>query len=154
MAATQLLVLLLLFSSCFPCLPTAALSYYPDAPDPWWGTWMYHFWSLRRIMRRYPEAAGFLWTNDDVVVNYWRLVGANKTKLWLPDNPDKYEYQVFELDPSKEVSDRMHGNWASRVQYRKQVKITIGLLQNRCDNRPPIELLKAKVLIMFLTAGW
>lgn len=103
-------------------------------------------------MRRYPEAAGFLWTNDDVVVNYWRLVGANKTKLWLPNNPDKYEYQIFDLDPSKEVSDKTWGNWASRVQYRKQVKITLGLLEKRY-NEPFVDPVKATGL-SYMVLTW
>ena len=35
---------------------------------------------LPDILRRYPQAEGLLWSNDDVVINYWNLAGANKVR--------------------------------------------------------------------------
>lgn len=33
---------------------------------------------LLSILPRYPTAAGFLWTNDDLILNYWNLEHCNK----------------------------------------------------------------------------
>lgn len=33
-------------------------------------------------MKEHPDAEGYLWTNDDVALNYWKLRGANKSKIW------------------------------------------------------------------------
>lgn len=33
---------------------------------------------LLSILPRYPTAAGFLWTNDDLILNYWNLEHRNK----------------------------------------------------------------------------
>ncbi|KAG6557230.1 hypothetical protein Mapa_001157 [Marchantia paleacea] len=38
--------------------------------------------SFAGIFDRYPNADGFLMIKDDVVLNYWNLLNANKKKLW------------------------------------------------------------------------
>lgn len=37
---------------------------------------------LPEIFARYSNAEGFLFMKDDVILNYWNLLEANKTKLW------------------------------------------------------------------------
>eukprot|EP00250_Pteridium_aquilinum_P024577 c29272_g1_i1 orf=315-2657(+) len=37
---------------------------------------------LGEIFERYPDAEGFLFMRDNVILNYWNLLQANKTKLW------------------------------------------------------------------------
>lgn len=57
--------------------------------SPYWRQeWCYAYFYLPNVVARYPSAEGFLWTNDDVVLNYWHLLRANKSKLWIPDTPD------------------------------------------------------------------
>jgi len=60
--------------------------------------WKYQFWCLAKIMARYPDADGFLWTNDDVMLSYWKFIEANKTKLWMPNNPQSKETRRFKYD--------------------------------------------------------
>ena len=57
-----------------PQLRTAYAGLYGAVP--WWHLYV----GLPDILRRYPQAEGLLWSNDDVVINYWNLAGANKVR--------------------------------------------------------------------------
>ncbi|KAH7284640.1 hypothetical protein KP509_34G063900 [Ceratopteris richardii] len=37
---------------------------------------------LAQIYQRYPKAEGFLYMKDNILLNYWNLLQANKTRLW------------------------------------------------------------------------
>ncbi|GMI64759.1 STELLO1 [Hibiscus trionum] len=62
---------------------------------------------LPKIFDRFSSADGFLFVEDDTVLNYWNLLQADKTKLWITDkvtmswstattkeNPDWYSKQA------------------------------------------------------------
>ena len=34
------------------------------------------------IFEKFPNAEGFLFLKDDVILNYWALLAADKNKLW------------------------------------------------------------------------
>lgn len=109
--------------SLFPFFPpsSGALERYPEAPGFWKGTtWGYHYAALPRILRRFPEAEGVLWTNDDVVINYWNFLGANKSKLWLPNNKNKLEYSFYNLFANGTAHART--DWPAGSVYRKQAQ--------------------------------
>ena len=75
-----------------PITPQVPYSW-PDPPfrvDP--GFFSYS--ALPAIMERYPHADGFLWTNDDLLLNYWMLAGANKVGCQNSSHPET-------LKPSK-----------------------------------------------------
>lgn len=38
---------------------------------------------LPRVIRDFPNAEGVLWVSDGMALNYWQLLSANKSKLWL-----------------------------------------------------------------------
>lgn len=40
---------------------------------------------LPKIFERYSGAEGFLFLQDDTILNYWNLLQADKTKLWITD---------------------------------------------------------------------
>nr|XP_043611134.1 probable glycosyltransferase STELLO2 [Erigeron canadensis] len=40
---------------------------------------------LPRLFDRFKNAEGFLFLQDDTILNYWNLVQADKTKLWITD---------------------------------------------------------------------
>lgn len=40
---------------------------------------------LPKIFDRFSSADGFLFLEDDTVLNYWNLLQADKTKLWIAD---------------------------------------------------------------------
>lgn len=44
-----------------------------------------HFRWLPKIFDRYSSADGFLFVEDDTILNYWNLLQADKTKLWTTD---------------------------------------------------------------------
>ncbi|XP_011048051.1 PREDICTED: uncharacterized protein LOC105142228 [Populus euphratica] len=44
---------------------------------------------LPKIFDRYSSAEGFLFLQDDTILNYWNLLHADKTKLWITDKVSK-----------------------------------------------------------------
>ncbi|KAB1222346.1 hypothetical protein CJ030_MR2G025526 [Morella rubra] len=44
---------------------------------------------LPKIFDRYISAEGFLFLQDDTILNYWNLLQANRTKLWTTDKVSK-----------------------------------------------------------------
>jgi len=80
-----------------------------ERPAPWLWDWRNQYWWLPKIMARYPEAEGFLWTNDDVIVNYWKFLGADKTKLWLPNDPSSSETRHFPYDDTVGLQNTVSG---------------------------------------------
>ncbi|CAI9303082.1 unnamed protein product [Lactuca saligna] len=42
-------------------------------------------WELPRLLDRFKSAEGFLFVQDDMILNYWNLVQADKNKLWITD---------------------------------------------------------------------
>lgn len=53
-------------------------------------------------MARYPNATGFLWTNDDVAISYWKLLQGNTSKLWMPNDPNSKETQRYKYELTTE----------------------------------------------------
>ena len=40
--------------------------------------WHFYYAALPHLFSAFPHAEGLLWSNDDVVINYWNLASANK----------------------------------------------------------------------------
>lgn len=38
---------------------------------------------LPKVFDRYSSADGFLFLHDDTILNYWNLLQADKSKLWI-----------------------------------------------------------------------
>lgn len=45
----------------------------------------YLYKDLPTIFKKFPSAEGFLFLQDDTVLNYWNLLQADKNKLWITD---------------------------------------------------------------------
>ncbi|XVE75611.1 hypothetical protein DITRI_Ditri12bG0107000 [Diplodiscus trichospermus] len=85
---------------------------------------------LPKIFDRFSIAEGFLFLEDDTILNYWNLLQADKTKLWIADkvsmswtttsasgNSDWYSKQV---DMVKKVVGTMPVHF--QVNYKETVK--------------------------------
>ena len=58
---------------------------------------------LNLAMRLYPDFEGYLYTNDDVIINWWRILDLDISKIWLgaPFFPyEKYDHYVFGKEPT------------------------------------------------------
>lgn len=40
---------------------------------------------LPKVFERYSGAEGFMFLQDNMIINYWNLLLADKTKLWITD---------------------------------------------------------------------
>ncbi|KAE8731203.1 Villin 2 family protein [Hibiscus syriacus] len=56
---------------------------------------------LPKIFNRFPSADGFLFVEDDTVLNYWNLLQADKAKLWITDKVP----MSWSTETTKENSD-------------------------------------------------
>lgn len=56
--------------------------------------------NLPTIFGRYSSAEGFLILHDDTVLNYWSLIQADKSKLWITDKVSKSWTSVKTIDKS------------------------------------------------------
>ncbi|XP_041028588.1 probable glycosyltransferase STELLO1 [Juglans microcarpa x Juglans regia] len=84
---------------------------------------------LPKIFERYTSAEGFLFLQDDTILNYWNLVQADKTKLWITnkvseswttvsasDNSDWFSKQA---DFVKKVVSTMPADF--QVSYKESI---------------------------------
>ena len=56
---------------------------------------------MSRAMEKYPGYSGYLLINDDVILNYWNLVGLKRDKIW--EGPKKgVRFTNFGMPPVKE----------------------------------------------------
>lgn len=100
------------------------------APARFRSDWRNQYWCLPRIMARFPHADGFLWTNDDVMLNYWNLLKADKTKLWLPNDPNDIEVRHFPFNEKAELDGVVSNH---DVPSCKQVFCAFGTAGSRCS---------------------
>lgn len=90
----------------------------------------YIYKKLPIVMKRYSSAEGFLFLHDNTILNYWNLVQADKTKLWITDkvskswgtvstkeNKDWFEKQAKMV---KKVVNMMPANF--QINYKETVK--------------------------------
>ena len=50
---------------------------------------------LPKIFGRYSSVEGFLFLQDDTILNYWNLLQADKTKLWIADKVIFFQCSAF-----------------------------------------------------------
>ncbi|KAL8147284.1 putative glycosyltransferase STELLO2 isoform X1 [Apium graveolens] len=90
----------------------------------------YVYKQLPNILNRYTSAEGFLFLQDDTILNYWSLVQADKNKLWitnkvpeswssvqLPGNSDWYTKQA---EMVKKIVTSMPVHF--QVSYKESIK--------------------------------
>ena len=51
------------------------------------------FRALPPIFEKFPNAEGFLFLKDDVILNYWALLAADKNKLWSLHKVELFPYK-------------------------------------------------------------
>ncbi|CAL1385674.1 unnamed protein product [Linum trigynum] len=83
---------------------------------------------LPRLFNRFSSAEGFLFLQDDTILNYWNLHQADKTKLWITDKvsdswsivaPDG-DWLTKQAGVVKKVADSMPAHL--QVNYKEAVK--------------------------------
>ncbi|KAL7601186.1 hypothetical protein Lser_V15G26305 [Lactuca serriola] len=66
---------------------------------------------LPRLFDRFESAEGFLFVQDDTILNYWNLVQADKNKLWITDKVSR-SWSTVPYDGNKDF----HGKQAEMVK--------------------------------------
>ncbi|GJP55146.1 hypothetical protein CLOM_g14130 [Closterium sp. NIES-68] len=82
--------------------------------------------TLADVFERYPTAAGVLWSNDDVILNYWNLAAGNKSRIWFPNNP-ALTYRWVSFSPSG-PSIPNTPDWTRDLAIRQEVQAAIASL--------------------------
>ncbi|KAJ0042638.1 hypothetical protein Pint_17893 [Pistacia integerrima] len=85
---------------------------------------------LPKIFERYSSAEGFLFLQDDTILNYWNLFQADKNKLWITDTVSKSwttvstsgnsEWYSKQAEMVKEVVRTMPAHF--QVNYKEAMK--------------------------------
>ncbi|KAK6149149.1 hypothetical protein DH2020_016674 [Rehmannia glutinosa] len=85
---------------------------------------------LPKFFERYSSAEGFLFLKDDTVLNYWNLLQADKSKLWITNKVSKSwtsvsiagnsDWFVKQADMVKKVVATMPAHF--QVNYKESVK--------------------------------
>ncbi|GJP63125.1 hypothetical protein CLOP_g20203 [Closterium sp. NIES-67] len=65
-----------------------------------------HYSVLPKLLTWHPMAEGFLWMDDDTVLNYWSMSRDNKSRIWFL-GPMHKSWRVASLDPKGGVA----GGW-------------------------------------------
>lgn len=90
----------------------------------------YLYKQLPGIMNRYTSAEGFLILQDNTVLNYWSLMQADKTKLWITDKVSKSwstvsantgEWHSKQAEMVKKIVNTMPAHF--QVNYKEATKI-------------------------------
>ena len=55
---------------------------------------------LPKIFERFSSAEGFLFLQDNTILNYWNLMQGDKTKLWITDKVMYTLNIIFSVLPS------------------------------------------------------
>lgn len=84
------------------------------------GDWQ-TFKLLGEIFERYPDAEGFLYMRDNVILNYWNLLQANKTRLWNL-------HKVSEAWKLVRHDDKNGTEWYDKSSIKRTVKKMVTLL--------------------------
>ncbi|CAN1256125.1 Probable glycosyltransferase STELLO1 [Linum perenne] len=83
---------------------------------------------LPKMFKRYGSAEGFLFLQDDTILNYWNLHQADKTKLWITDKVSESwnnvepsgEWLTKQSEMVKQVVDSMPVHF--QVNYKEAMK--------------------------------
>ncbi|GJP49636.1 hypothetical protein CLOM_g8823 [Closterium sp. NIES-68] len=82
--------------------------------------------TLADVFERYPTAAGVLWSNDDVILNYWNLAAANKSRIWFVNSrAATFRWVSFSLWGPCIPNNR---DWACSAAIRREVRGAIARL--------------------------
>lgn len=57
--------------------------------------------NLPIIFGKYSSAEGFLIVHDERVLNYWNLVQANRSKLWITDKVNYFPFLTLRFSSDK-----------------------------------------------------
>lgn len=81
---------------------------------------LHSYKSLPAIFERFPNAEGFLFLKDDVILNYWALLSADRNRLWsLHKVPNSWIHVNFYKEGS---------SWYHNSNIRKAVQAMINSL--------------------------
>lgn len=85
--------------------------------------------NLPKIMDRFPSSDGFLFLQDNTILNYWSLIQADKTKLWITDKVSnswstiqtdgKSDWFSQQAELVKKVVSRMKAHF--QVRYKETI---------------------------------
>ncbi|KAJ7547308.1 hypothetical protein O6H91_08G079600 [Diphasiastrum complanatum] len=90
------------------------------------GNWDQAYEAIPTVFDRYPHADGYLYLEDDVILNYWNLIRANKNKLWNL-HQTRTSWQVIGFK-------RTGPDWFLGYGVKKNIKIAIRSLPAKFQN--------------------
>lgn len=94
----------------------------------------YSYLSFPKVVGMYPDAEGYLWAEENVVVNYWQLIRGDRERLWLTDMPECVRCQGF-VPFDHRVSPTVFDGWSGHPNVRKRARDAFGRLLPKYRDR-------------------
>ena len=155
-----------LYKNAFPtimfCGSKKTKDYTVEVLDVHKGYFAYMCMSL--AMEKYPGYSGYLLIGDDLILNYWNLVGLSRNKIWEGPNvpilteftpPEKWSwwYSKWGVKTCQKVYDEI---WASRKYSvkKKMAKVKNNLVKENVHFRGPLLDIKSTVNISKGNGDW
>lgn len=64
--------------------------------------WYFRYRCLTKAIRKYPGFKGYIYSNDDILINWWNLIQFDRTKIWQSGSVDWRQ---------KAYGDVIRGSW-------------------------------------------
>ena len=155
-----------LYKNAFPtimfCGSKETKDYTVEALDVYKGYFAYM--CMSRAMEKYPGYSGYLLIGDDVILNYWNLVGLSRNKIWEgPKVPILIEFMPAEKWSwwysewgVKTCQKAYHEIWASRKYSvnKKMAKVKNNSVNENVHFRGPLLDIKWTVNISKGNVDW
>ncbi|CAI7853113.1 unnamed protein product [Closterium sp. NIES-53] len=99
-----------------------------------------HYSVLPKLLTWHPMAEGFLWMDDDTVLNYWTMSRDNKSRIWFL-GPMHQSWRIASLDPSGSVA----GGWGGQGKEAGAVRYMEDASERVEESGEALQLLKEAV---------
>ncbi|CAI5521696.1 unnamed protein product [Closterium sp. Naga37s-1] len=99
-----------------------------------------HYSVLPKLLTWHPMAEGFLWMDDDTVLNYWTMSRDNKSRIWFL-GPMHQSWRIASLDPSGSVA----GGWGGEGKEAGAVRYMEDASERVEESGEALQLLKQAV---------
>ncbi|CAI5953923.1 unnamed protein product [Closterium sp. NIES-64] len=99
-----------------------------------------HYSVLPKLLTWHPMAEGFLWMDDDTVLNYWTMSRDNKSCIWFL-GPMHQSWRIASLDPSGSVA----GGWGGEGKEAGAVRYMEDASERVEESGEALQLLKQAV---------
>lgn len=93
---------------------------------------IFGYMAIALAMEKYPNYAGYLFVEDDCVMNLWNYVRFDKTKIWMADHNSR---RIFDFNEHAKWSHWNNASWgsvAAKKAYKKLPKKYFKMLVKNC----------------------